>query len=289
MFNKQGHFNIFSVFSEIKKKKAIFISILLACVAGSYVFSLVVAPKYSAEVTLIPVIQPGEQASNTTISTVTSLLGSSSSSVNIPSWQEATIIMETGGFAKKFLLEKGIMQTIIDENDLGLNWENLNKDEQNVLINELALLWINRYIEIEIEEITNVVKFSVTTSNKDNSVAWVKEYIILINQYMKEFLKEETEHKIAFYRERIEQEAVNDIRNSLISLLTSSIQKKALIDTNEEIVLRTIDAAEIALLRYPILKLNLAIGIFLGLLLGFIFVIFLATYRRYKTLEHTYD
>ena len=285
MFDDQGFFNIFSVLNELKIQKYLFISITLICTLGAYVYSKITTPEYEAQITLMPISQQGEEATGG-LGAVSSLIGQSNTSVDIPTWLEATIIMETRDFSSKFITSQNIMQILIDENDLDILWDDLSREEKKIILNDLALLWSTKYIEIEKEDPTNIITFSVISENKELATKWATQYINDINAYMKEFLKAEAEYKIQFYRERIQEEKINDIRTSLINLLASAIQERALINTKDEVVLRTIDHAGIALLKFPILKLNIAIGLFVGLMLGLLTVFFIAAFKRHKDVNN---
>lgn len=283
LLNQDGFFNIFTIGREIKKQKYIFTSIFLVCVLSSYLFSILSAPKYEAQITLLPLTQEGESSANSSLSAVSSLLGNSSSvNAERPSWLEATIVMQTRDFAKEFIASQNIMQVLMDEHDIEGNWEELTDNEKKLLLNIIARHWIGKNIELEQDPLTNVYYFTVFSKDKDMAVTWAREYIKMINAHLKFHLIDEVEHKIEFYRNRIAEEKINEIRSSIINLLSVSVQKKALIDTREEIVLRTIDPADLAILSFPILTLNLAIGIFLGLILALVTVLFIGAYKQYS-------
>lgn len=283
MLNQDGFFNIFTIGREIKKQKYIFTSIFLVCVLSSYLFSILSAPKYEAQITLLPLTQEGESSANSSLNAVSSLLGNNSSvNAERPSWLEATIVMQTRDFAKEFIASQNIMQVLMDEHDIEGNWEDLTDNEKKLLLNIIARHWIGKNIELEQDPLTNVYYFTVFSKDKDMAVTWAREYIKMINAHLKFHLIDEVEHKIEFYRNRIAEEKINEIRSSIINLLSVSVQKKALIDTREEIVLRTIDPADLAILSFPILTLNLAIGIFLGLILALVTVLFIGAYKQYS-------
>lgn len=283
MLNQDGFFNIFTIGREIKKQKYIFASIFLVCVLTAYLFSILSTPKYEAQITLLPLTQEGESSTNSSLDAVSSLLGNSTSgSAERPSWLEATIVMQTRNFAKEFIASQNIMQVLMDEHDIKGNWEELTDSERKPLLNIIARHWIGKNIELEQDPLTNVYYFTVFSNDKEMAVTWAQEYVKMINAHLKFHLIDELEHKIDFYRNRIADEKINEIKSSIINLLSVSVQKRALIDTREEIVLRTIDPADLAILSFPILTLNLAIGIFLGLILALVTVLFIGAYKQYS-------
>lgn len=283
MLNQDGFFNIFTIGKEIKKQKYIFVSIFLACVLASYLFSVLSAPKYQAQITLLPLTQEGENSANANLSAVSSILGNSSSgSADRPSWLEATIVMQTRDFAKEFIVSQNIMQSLMNEHDIEGVWEEFTENEKKSRLKIIARRWVGNNIELEQDPLTNVYYFTVFSEDQDMAVTWAREYVKMINAHLKTHLINEVEHKIEFYRNRIADEKINDIRSSIINLLSVSVQKRALIDTRDEIVLRTIDPADLAVLSSPILTLNLAIGIFLGLLLALVTVLFIGAYKQYS-------
>ena len=283
MLNQDGFFNIFTIGREIKKQKYIFASIFLVCVLTAYLFSILSTPKYEAQITLLPLTQEGESSTNSTLIAVSSLLANSTSgSAERPFWLEATIVMQTRNFAKEFIASQNIMQVLMDEHDIKGNWEELTDNERKPLLNIIARHWIGKNIELEQDPLTNVYYFTVFSNDKEMAVTWAREYVKMINAYLKFHLIDELEHKIDFYRNRIADEKINEIKSSIINLLSVSVQKRALIDTREEIVLRTIDPADLAILSFPILTLNLAIGIFLGLILALVTVLFIGAYKQYS-------
>ena len=282
MLNNEGFFNIFTIGKEIKRQKYIFCSIFLTCVMGAYLFSELSTPKYEAQITLLPVPQEGENSISTGLGAVSSLLGNNSpGSAERPSWLEATIILQTHDFAKKFILSQNIMQTLIDEHNIDTVWNDLSDGQKQIQLNVIARHWISKNIKIEQDPLTNVYYFTVISSDPDQAVDWATNYIRDINAHLKAYLVEENEHKISFYRDLIAQEKVGDIKASIVNLLSAAIQKRALVDTRKEIVLRTIDHVEIAILSFPLLKLNLAIGIFIGLILASITILLIGSYQQY--------
>lgn len=286
MLNNDGYFNLFTIGKEVLKQKFVFCGVFLICVIGAYLFSVLSAPQYEAQITLMPVAQSGEDASISGLSAVSSLLGNNSpGSAEIPSWYEATIIMKTRDFAKNFIVSQNIVETLIEEHGLDLDWAQLSETQKIAQLNRLARIWVNNNIELEQDPVSNIYYFSVFSADADRAVMWANQYVQDINAHLKAHLIEENEHKIAFYRERIEQERIADIKISIIGLLSSVVQKNALIDTREEIVLRTIDRAEAAILSFPIMTLNLAIGIFVGLLLAFVTILVIGAYRQYRLTE----
>ncbi|MDA9769653.1 Wzz/FepE/Etk N-terminal domain-containing protein [Emcibacteraceae bacterium] len=283
MLNQDGFFNIFTIGREIKKQKYIFASIFLVCVLTAYLFSILSTPKYEAQITLLPLTQEGESSINSNLNAVSSLLGNiTSGSAERPAWLEATIVMQTRNFAKEFIASQNIMQVLMDEHDIKGNWEELTDNERKPLLNIIARHWIGKNIELEHDPLTNVYYFTVFSNDKEMAVTWAREYVKMINAHLKFHLIDELEHKIDFYRNRIADEKINEIKSSVINLLSVSIQKRALIDTREEIVLRAIDPADLAILSFPILTLNLAIGIFLGLILALVTVLFIGAYKQYS-------
>lgn len=235
----------------------------------------------------MPVAQEGEESMSTGLGAVSSLLGNKGpGSAEMPSWFEATIVMQTREFAKKFILSQNIMQALIDEHGFDIIWDELSDTNKNIQLNRIARRWVGKNIEVEQDPDSNIFYFTVYSSDPELAVKWAGAYVKNINAHLKEHLIEENEHKIAFYRKRIEEEKINEIKSSIIGLLSMTVQKSALIDTRDEIVLRTIDPAEIAILNFPLLTLNIAIGIFIGLILAFVTVLFIGSYKRYlETLD----
>ncbi|MDG1858366.1 MAG: Wzz/FepE/Etk N-terminal domain-containing protein [Emcibacteraceae bacterium] len=285
MIDNQGFFNIYTMVKEVKKQWILFLLVFLTCVTISILVSFLVKPQYEAEVTLMPVSQLGENDPGNGISAVSSLLGQGSVTSDIPSWSEATIVMETRAFSRNFILSQNMMNLLIEEYGFDIKWDDLSEQEKVIQLDKIARKWIKNSIKIVKDEFTNVITFSVYFSDRDLVSEWATKYVRDINAYMKAHLAEEIDYKIDFYRDKIQQEKIADIRTSFINLLSSSIQKKALMDVREEIVLRTLDPAEVSLLKFPILILNVAIGMFLGLTIGFIIVLFNSTYQRYIELD----
>ncbi len=289
MFNSDGYFNIFTIGKEIKRQKIIFVAIVLGCVLAAYLVSVMLPPKYEAQVTLLPMSQEGESDAVAGLNFVSSLLGNNSAaSADRPSWLEAVILMQTRNFAKNFIETHNLMQMLIDEHGMDVVWDELSDNEKTRRLNILARRWISKNIELEQDQLTNTYQLNVFLSDEDKVVELAMEYVKDINAYMKEFLIRENEHKIEFYRNRIAEEQVSDIKASMVGLMSVAIQKRALIDTRDEIVLRTIDPAAISVLSFPILTLNLAVGIFLGLILALIVVLFIQAYNRYLQTKSTY-
>lgn len=289
MLDNQGFVNIYTIFKEVRRQWLLFLIVFLVCVLSSILVSIIASPRYEAEITLMPVAQLDENSPNSGLNVVTSLLGKGSVSSDIPAWSEAVIVMQTRAFSKDFIVSQNITNFLIKYYGYDNKWEDLTEAQKIVRLDQVARKWTENSIKIAQDEFTNVITFSVNYSDRKLAAEWATLYVRDINARMKKYLIEDTEHKISFYRERIREEKVADIRISLIELLSSAMQQKALIDTRDEIVLRTVDPADVSILKFPILILNVAIGIFLGLILGFISVIFNSTYQRYMKLDSSND
>jgi len=289
LLDNQGFVNIYTIFKEVRRQWLLFLIVFLVCVLSSILVSIIASPRYEAEITLMPVAQLDENSPNSGINVVTSLLGKGSVSSDIPAWSEAVIVMQTRAFSKDFIVSQNITNFLIKYYGYDNKWEDLTEAQKIVRLDQVARKWTENSIKIAQDEFTNVITFSVNYSDRKLAAEWATLYVRDINARMKKYLIEDTEHKISFYRERIREEKVADIRISLIELLSSAMQQKALIDTRDEIVLRTVDPADVSILKFPILILNVAIGIFLGLILGFISVIFNSTYQRYMKLDSSND
>lgn len=277
--------NIFNILEAVKKNILVFLVIVFSFILLAYLVSITLPSKYEANITLMPVSQLGEEDKTSGLGAVSSLLGNSSISTEIPAWMEATTIMNTREFAKQFILSQKIMNDISAQRGVEIEWNNLTEEEKNIELNKLARFWIAYNILVEVDENTNTISFSVFANEPSKAVTWATNYVCSINEYMKEYLFQEAERKIQFYRERYAEESISDVKVALVNLMTSAIQQKALLTAQDESVFRIIDPAGIATIRFPILPLNLAIGAFLGLLFGFISIIVMISYAQYKKIR----
>jgi uncharacterized protein involved in exopolysaccharide biosynthesis len=137
----------------------------------------------------------------------------------------------------------------------------------------------NRYFKSSIRRITEdpktgLVNISITWKDPVLAAKWANDLVRLTNEYLRSKAIMESERRIAYLTEEASRASSIEVKSSIYSLLESEIKSQTLARGTDEYALKVIDPAFVPESpSFPIPLLWIALGVFSGLVAGFIFAL----------------
>jgi uncharacterized protein involved in exopolysaccharide biosynthesis len=140
--------------------------------------------------------------------------------------------------------------------------------------------WIaNRYFKNSIRRITEdpktgLVNIAITWKDPVLAAKWANDLVRLTNEYLRNKEITESQRRIAYLTDEAARASSIEVKSSIYSLLESEIKSQTLARGTEEYALKVIDPAFVPeSASFPIPALWIALGVFAGLVTGFIFAL----------------
>ncbi|MDF2177501.1 Wzz/FepE/Etk N-terminal domain-containing protein [Aliiglaciecola sp. CAU 1673] len=111
---------------------------------------------------------------------------------------------------------------------------------------------------------TGLIKLSIESYSPSLAAVWLSLIVDKINLVMKENALKESEAKIAYLEEKIRNTDLSSIKSVFSQLIENELQRKMLLDTKEQYVLKTIDPPYIPDEKFKPLRAVIVILIFVG-------------------------
>lgn len=266
------------------KKLILFSSVLLFSLIG-YGISSILTPIYKSEALLA-------SANDTNSETQLSLLagqfgglanmagldiGGGSSNID-----NAIAYLKSRSFAIKFIKDKNLMPQIFDK-----LWDKKSNTWRTGVT--VPTIWDAYDLFSDARHVSKDSRsghVTVAFEWKDPELAaqWVNEYVNSLNKYLKNSAIDETERNLNYLNKQLEKTSLVTVQKSLFSLIESEIKKSMLANVKDDFVFVVIDPAIPPRLKvWPNKLLITGIGLFIGLIVGFILVLITASRSAGKT------
>ena len=254
---------------------AIVLSVAL-CTGLAIAFAYILPVKYRAEALL----QPADQDAVSQLNGLAAQFGVNVGGGNTAAL-EAQAILESKSFTMEFIRRNNLLPvlfadkwdasqrrwTVSDPRDVPTDLDGYRKFRDSVR-------------EVTRDRTTGQVLLAVTWSNGAQAAAWTNQMIAMLNATVRRRALDETRESLRYLQAEYQKATLADVRASLVSLMTTELNKSMIANVRHEYAFRVIDPAAVPNRRSsPNRVLIAACGVAVGLALGVVAALLL-DYRR---------
>lgn len=282
----EDEISLFDLWDQLWPQRNFIIIFCLCCTLIAVGVALWLPKIYRAEALLAPV---GSENSKGGLSSALGSLGGLASLAGIPmpsqgSVEENLAVLKSREFIGKFIREKKLLPVLFaDQWDAAKKqWTNPEPDDQPSEMDAYRLFSEN-ILRISQDKKSALVTVAVEWSDPQLAAEWTNELIRRLNDYLRQRAIDRSQKNLQYLNDSLEQTRIEEMRNTLFSLIGDEQKKAMLANTQEDYAFQLIDpAVEPDQKIKPKRKLIVVAAAVLSLFSAIFFVIFRDSYRNRK-------
>ena len=259
--------------------------LLVAALAGGA--SLLMRPRYEAEVVMIPV--KGDDLRQALNTGITGQLGglASLAGVNVGgavNKDEYLEFLRSRGFIRRFIADNELLPVLFakDYDAATGRWTVDDPDDVPTLADGVKY-FDDRVLAIDEERRTTVVTLGITWTDREVAAKWANELATRVNRELQARAIREAQASLNYLNAELAKTTVLEVRQSIYKVIESQIKTAALANVREQYAYRIIDSAvapDADDPATPKLPVMLLLGAVLGAMLGVVIVLWKVLLQR---------
>ena len=285
-FIAEDEISLFDLWDLLWPQRNFIIVFCLLCTLLAVGVALWLPKVYRAEALLAPV---GSENSKGGLSSALGSLGGLASLAGIPmpsqgSVEENLAVLKSREFIGKFIREKKLLPVLFaDQWDAEKKqWKSQTAEDQPSEMDAYRLISKN-ILRVNQDKKSSLVTVAVEWSDPELASVWTNELIRRLNDHLRQRAIDRSQKNLQYLNDSLEQTRIEEMRNTLFSLIGDEQKKAMLANTQEDYAFQLIDpAVEPDQKIKPKRKLIVVAAAVLSMFCAIFFVIVRESYRNRK-------
>lgn len=257
------------------------LGVMLACVVGAGIASIVVPKTYEASVVVSPVSSSPEGGQLGALGSLAAQFGGIASLAGVQLGADARksetlAVLQSEALTEQYIKDNDLLKVLYAD-----KWDALTKRWKVTDPKKIPTLWkANRDFRKKIRSLasdtkTGLATLTISWRDANTSAKWANDLVRLTNDYLRSKAIQTSERNIAYLDEQAKKTDVLEIRQAIYTILQSEINKAMIARGTDEYALKIIDPAvapEEPSTPHPVLWILLAVFVGLVLSVGIAFV-----------------